>query len=80
MTEIRRVRKAEVNQQRKLFPIRLADTEVLKAWECFDADSGKDLAVKVREHFIPGFSHWESDQASCQQSFDRLLWNLAAKA
>jgi hypothetical protein len=57
MTEIRRARKAEVRDgQRKLFPIRLVDMGALRAWECFDADTGKDLAVEVREYFVPDFS------------------------
>ncbi len=33
--------------------------ETLRDWECFDADSGKDLAVELREYFIPDFSHWK---------------------
>ena len=30
--------------------------ETIQAWECFDADSGKDLATELREYFIPDFS------------------------
>jgi len=40
---------------RKLFPIRLVTMETLQAWACFDADTGKDLAVEVREYFIRFF-------------------------
>jgi hypothetical protein len=48
MTELRKARKAERQSgQRKLFPVRLVDMETIKAWECFDADSGKDLAVEL---------------------------------
>jgi len=36
-------------------PIRLTDFETLRDWTCFDADTGKDLAVEVREYFIPTF-------------------------
>ena len=32
-------------------------------WECFDADSGEDLAVEVREYHIPGFSNWKDHDA-----------------
>ena len=39
--------------------MRLVDMETLRDWECFDADSGKDLAVELREYFIPDFSHWK---------------------
>jgi hypothetical protein len=57
MTEIRRARKVEREEsRRKLFPIRLVDFETIKNWECFDADSGKDLAVELREYYIPDFS------------------------
>ncbi len=78
MTEIRRARQAELrDRRRKLFPIRLVDWETIRAWECFDADTGKDLAVEVREYFVPDFSHWK-DHDSYQQSFDRLLRDLKA--
>jgi uncharacterized protein YjbI with pentapeptide repeats len=78
MTEIRRARKAEVKEKRrKLFPIRLTDYDVLKEWECFDADQGKDLAVEVREYFIPDFSHWKSHD-DFEKAFARLLSDLKA--
>jgi hypothetical protein len=58
-TEIKRARKHEVKTgERKLFPIRLCDMEKLKSWECFDADSGRDVAEEIREYFIPDFSSW----------------------
>ena len=48
-TEIRKARKAELREKRrKLFPIRLVDFEAIREWKCFDADSGKDLAVEIR--------------------------------
>ncbi len=76
LTEIRRCRKAEKREgKRKLFPIRLVDMQTIQDWECFDADSGKDLAVEVREFFIPDFSHWK-DHDSYKQAFDRLLRDL----
>ena len=60
MTELRKAREAERQSgQRKLFPVRLVDMETLRDWECFDADSGKDLATELREYFIPDFSHWK---------------------
>jgi hypothetical protein len=79
MTEIRRTRKAELKEnRRKLFPIRLVDMDTLKGWECFDADAGKDLAVEVREYFIPDFSGWENHTVY-QRAFDRLLRDLKAE-
>jgi len=78
MTELRRARKAEVKEgRRKLFPIRLTDFDTLRAWECFDADQGKDLAVEVREYFIPDFSNWKSHD-DFEEAFERLLNDLKA--
>jgi uncharacterized protein YjbI with pentapeptide repeats len=79
MTEIRRARKAELrDKRRKLFPIRVVAWEMIRDWECFDADTGKDLAMEVREYFIPDFSHWK-DHDSYQGAFDRLLRDLKAE-
>lgn len=80
MTELRRARKAEVKEsRRKLFPIRLIDYDVLKEWECFDADTGKDLAVEVREYFIPDFSNWKNHD-DFEKGFARLLADLKAES
>lgn len=60
-TEIRKAREVEKKEnRRKLFPIRLVDMKTLKTWTCFDADTGIDLAVEVREYFIPDFSDWQN--------------------
>jgi uncharacterized protein YjbI with pentapeptide repeats len=76
MTEIRRARKVELKEsRRKLFPIRLVDYETLQAWECFDADTGKDLATEVRQYFIPDFSNWKEHDAF-EKAFERLLRDL----
>jgi hypothetical protein len=78
MTEIRKARKAEVREKRrKLFPLRLVDFKTIQDWECFDADAGKDLAVEVREYFIPDFSNWKEHDAF-EGAFDRLLRDLKA--
>lgn len=64
-------------KKRKLFPVRLTDMERIKEWSCFDADSGQDLGVELREYFIPDFSRWkEHDQF--EASFARLLKDLQA--
>lgn len=76
MTEIRKARKAEIKEKRqKLFPIRLVSFEKLQEWECFDADNGKDLAVEVREYFIPDFSAWKNHDAF-EIAFSKLLEDL----
>lgn len=76
MTEIRRARKAEFeSKRRKLFPVRLTSFKKIQEWECFDADSGKDLAVEVREYFIPDFSSWRKPDAF-EATFNRLMKDL----
>lgn len=78
MTEIRRARKVEIREGRqKLFPIRLVSFEKLQEWTCFDAETGKDLAVEVREYFIPDFSNWKHHD-SFEAAFGRLLKDLQA--
>lgn len=79
MTEIRRARKVELREnRRKLFPIRLVGYDALQTWECFDADTGEDLAAEVRQYFIPDFSNWK-DHDSFEPAFDRLLRDLRAE-
>src|SRR5208282_3988984 len=59
-TEIRKARKRErTEKKRVLFPVRLVSFEAIRDWELFDADEGKDLAVEIREYFIPDFSDWK---------------------
>ncbi len=76
MAELREARKAERRSgKRKLFPVQLVDFETLRDWECFDAESGEDLAVEQREYFVPDFSNWkEHDQF--EAAFSRLLEDL----
>jgi hypothetical protein len=79
MTEIRKAREVEKKEKRrKLFPIRLTDFETLRDWTCFDADTGKDLAVEVREYFIPDFSSWK-DHDAFESAFARLKKDLEAE-
>lgn len=79
MTEIRRARQVEIREnRRKLFPIRLVSFETIQSWKCFDADSGKDLAVEVREYFVPDFSDWKNRDAF-ENAFAKLLRDLKAQ-
>ena len=79
MTEIRRAKRVEREEnRRKLFPIRLVDFETIQSWECFDADSGKDLAAEVREFYIPDFSNWKNHD-SFEQEFAKLLRDLRSQ-
>ena len=78
MTELRNARKAERKSgKRKLFPVRLVDFKTLCDWESVDADSGKDLAVELREYFIPDFSNWKNPD-QFEAAFARLLKDLRA--
>jgi len=80
MTEIRRARKTELREKRqKLFPIRLCSIKKIKEWTCFDSDTGKDLAVEVREYHIPDFSNWK-DHDAFESAFADLLRDLKAQA
>jgi hypothetical protein len=75
-TELAKARKREVNDgKRVLFPVRLVAFQVLRDWECFDADTGKDSAREIREYFIPDFSNWK-DHDSYRVAFDRLVKDL----
>jgi hypothetical protein len=79
MTELRKARKAERQSgKRKLFPVRLVDFDTLRDWECFDADGGKDLAVELREYFIPDFLNWK-DHDAFESAFAGLLKDLRAE-
>ena len=80
MTEIRKARAQEKKEnRRKLFPIRLMDFDTLREWTCFDADTGKDLAVEVREYYIPDFSNWKNHDAF-EAEFAKLQKALSDEA
>jgi hypothetical protein len=77
-TELRKTFDQERREgQRKLFPIGLAPYPEIRAWKCFDADHGKDLAVELREYWIPDFSNW-NDNDAFEAAFGRLLRDLKA--
>ena len=77
-TEIRRALESEIREGcRKPFPIRIVDFEAIRAWKCPDADTGKDLAVRVREYHIPDFTNWK-DHDAFEAAFARLIKDLEA--
>jgi len=77
--EIRRARRREVAEQRRLlFPVRLVDYEAIKTWECFDADTAKDLATEIREYYIPDFTAWK-DHDAFEAAVAGLLRDLKAE-
>jgi hypothetical protein len=44
----------------------------------FDAESGKDLGVEIREYFIPDFTNWK-DYGSFKREFGKLLGALKSE-
>ena len=70
---------SEVFSRQKLFPIRLVSLDRIRDWSCFDADTGKDLAVELREDHIPDFSNWKNHDAFAS-AFADLLRDLRAQA
>ena len=75
-TELRKARQAELREQRqKLFPIRLVSIDRIRDWHCFDADTGKDFAVELREYHITDFSNWKNHDAF-ESGFADLLHDL----
>ena len=73
-TEIRKARKRERTEKKPvLFPVRLAPFEAIRDWELFDADEGKDLAIEIREYYIPHFSNWKD-----RESYTKALKSYSA--
>jgi hypothetical protein len=80
MVELQKARKAErMSGRRKLYPVRLVNYDKLRSWELFDVDGGKDLAVELREYFIPDFSDWKQADRF-EAAFSRLLHDLKSDA
>jgi uncharacterized protein YjbI with pentapeptide repeats len=78
-TEILKAGEREARDRRRvLFPIRLAPFETLRDWECFDGDTGRDLAREIREYFIPDFSNWKNHDPY-QEALRSLIRDLKAE-
>jgi hypothetical protein len=78
-TEIRKARKRErTEKKRVLFPVRLVSFEAIRDWELFDADEGKDLAIEIREYYIPDFSDWKNHDSYAKE-FQNLLRDLTTE-
>ena len=75
--EIKRARQKERETEREvLFPISLVPHSEIKKWECFDSDTGEDLAKKVREFHIPtNFSKWKTED-EFEKAFADLMRDL----
>ena len=72
------IREPQAEKRRLLFPVRLVDYETIKAWECFDADTARDLATEIREYYIPDFTTWK-DHDAFEAAVARLLRDLKAE-
>ncbi|HWR15642.1 MAG TPA: restriction endonuclease [Terriglobales bacterium] len=57
---------------RVLFPVSVVPIDVIREWECFDADSGIDIAKDLRSYHIPDFSNW-SDPAEFDREVTRVI-------
>lgn len=73
---IKASQRERAEKRRMLFPVRLnISYEELKEWECFDGDTGKDLAREIREYYIPDFSQWERPE-KFKEEFEKLVRDL----
>ena len=78
-TEIRKARKIEIKEgQRKLFPIRLVDFEVIRDWECFDADAARISAWRSANTSSRTSHEWK-DHDAFEKGFAQLLSDLKAE-
>jgi len=74
--EVLKARARESAENRRvLFPIRLVPNEILRSWTLIDSQTGKDVAVEVREYHIPDFSDWQ-DSESFSVASNRLIRDL----
>ncbi len=79
-TEIRKALESEKeSKKQKLFPIGLVDIDAIKAWKCFDSETGKDMAIEVRAYHIPDFSNWKNHD-DYKIALDRLIRDLKAES
>lgn len=77
-SEIRRARKREMEEgARILFPISLTPIADLQSWELFDSDSAQDLAIEIREYYIPHFSNGLGEP-EFEEGVARLLDGLSS--
>jgi hypothetical protein len=72
-TEIRTAHRRErIEGRRILFPISLLPFDSLLKWSLPDPDSGRDLAMDLRQYFIPDFRAWQT-AATLRREVDRLV-------
>jgi len=64
---------------RVLFPVSLVPINVIRQWECFDSDTGIDIAKELRSYHIPDFSNWQ-DPTAFEQQVSKVTQALQANA
>jgi TIR domain/Pentapeptide repeats (8 copies) len=68
-------RKQREQKKHVLFPIGLAPFSAIKEWECFDSDTGRDLARDIRSYYILDFTDWKQHDQYLT-AFGRLMRDL----
>jgi len=63
-------------KQNILFPISIVPYAKVKEWRSFDSDSGKDIAVELREYLIPCIDDW-TDNTKFSAFVDAIAKGLA---
>ena len=58
--------------KRVVFPIALVSIDNIKSWECFDSDSGMDIARELRSYHIPDLSDWKNPNAF-EKQVDKIV-------
>ncbi len=77
--EIRWAHRSEANTNvSRLFPISLVSFSQLTSWEFVDADTGLDIAAKLRSYYVPEFSNWR-DPPAFERAFQKLLGGMKSK-
>ena len=61
-----------------LFPVSIEPFDQIRNWECFDADTGEDLAREVRSYLVGDFTNWKNQDAY-QREFNLLIRDLKTK-
>jgi hypothetical protein len=82
----RKARKREVKEGKPvLFPVRLVGFEMLRDWECFDGDTGKDSAREIRGlaptedqvQMLETLPMWSNVQPQLQPHLGKPLTSIA---
>jgi len=77
-TELQRAFQRQRKEGRNvLFPISIVPFSVLQAWSSFDPDSGKDLAVEIREYLVPLLDD-SSSETEFNSFVDAIVKGLSA--